>query len=276
MLIAKFRKLILQRKVFLMNRCKDTLRNSTGYKMLIGQDVTEIGDFLEDRERKREQEETEKYIVESFLPNIILKMILLNRIDKTKIHDRDYILSKLVEYNREAGSNNVFYHIEAHEEFIDAARNAVKSNNHRLAILLAATSIENILNIEYSIILKLRNFSNKDIKDVMRGNQIRAKIGWLMKLVLQMELDNDFKEKILRIIELRNEVVHYKALPFALGDEIWKSSSNDIEEKIENIDFDLISIPEELNKKLNAQNYILYPELDLVDDIMDVIFGGND
>jgi len=245
--------------------------------MLIGQHIKEIEDFLEERETERELKEFCDLISQSLLPNILLQLMLNNKIDKTKIHDRDYLLSKATDFSREIGGDNIFYIVETHKEFIDAANDALKANKYRLAILLIATAIENILNIEYSFLLRLRNFSNNDIYDIIRGNQIPAKIGWLMKLVFEIELDENFKKKLIKITEIRNAIIHYKARPFTLGDEedMNSCSSGDIEEKIKKIDFDILSIPEELEQKLSAQKYMLYPDLNLVIEMMNVIYKGK-
>jgi hypothetical protein len=245
--------------------------------MLIGQNIIEIEDFLEERETERELKEISDLILQSLLPNILLQLVLNNKIDKAKIYDRNYLFSKVKDFSREIGGDNIFYIVESHKEFIDAANDAIKTNKNRIAIILIATAIENILNVEYSFLLRLRNFSNNDIYDIIRGNQIPAKIGWLMKLVFEIELEERFKKKILKITEIRNAIIHYKARPFTLSDEedINSCSSDDIEGKIKRIDFDILSIPEELDKKLRAQKYILYPDLNLVIEMMNSIYDGK-
>lgn len=245
--------------------------------MLIGQEITEIEDFLEERGKEQESKECSDLISRSVLPNILLQLILNNKIDKTKINDPDYLLSKAKDFRKEIGGHNIFYIVESHKEFIDAAKEAINANKYRIGFLLIATAIENVLNMEYSFLLRLRNFSNNDIYEIIRGNQIPAKIGWLMKLVFEMELDENFKKKIVKIIEIRNAIIHYKARPFTLSDEADENScsADDIDEKIKRIDFDILSIPEELDKKLRAQKYMIYPDLNLVIEMMNVIYMGE-
>jgi len=245
--------------------------------MIIGQAITEIEEFFKEREIEHEENVFIDLITQSILPNILIQLIMNNKIDKTKIHDRNYLISKATNFQKEIGGHNIFYIVEPHKEFIDAANEAIKANKYRLGIILIATAIENILNMEYSFLLRLRNFSNNDIYEIIRGTPIPAKIGWLMKLVFGMELEEDFKKKLIKITEIRNAIIHYKARPFTLNDEGDKNSCSfdDINEKIKMIDFDILSIPEELDKKLIAQKYILYPDLNLVIEMMNSIYKGK-
>lgn len=238
--------------------------------MLAGQEIAEITDFF----REHKEQEVEAMVMESLLqnllPNIFIQLILKDKIDKTKINDRDYLLSKVLD--RSEIRNDIFYVVAFHKNFIEAAREAIEANRSEVAIVLISTVVEHIINIEYRHLMRYREFSDKDITKIIKRNSFEDKLGWLMSLIFEMDLEEDLKRKISKIIEARNAIVHYKALPVNMADEDTKSGYDNIQQQIEDIDFDILAIPESLEKIMVAQKFKLYPDLLLVKEMMETFF----
>jgi hypothetical protein len=122
--------------------------------------------------------------------------------------------------------------------------------------------------------MRLNKFTDEDITKVIKNNNFEDKTGWLMSLVFKTELEQNLKRNIKKLIDIRNAIIHYKAVPFTLSDTIddCKDSHSSIENQIKNLDFDILSIPDELDEALNAQLIKLNPDLNLVNEMMEVMF----
>jgi hypothetical protein len=146
----------------------------------------------------------------------------------------------------------------------------MKANMLEIAVVLISTAIEHTLNINYRFLMRLRHFSDENITEMIKNSNFRSKVGWLMPLVFQMELEPELKKNLMKFIDLRNAIVHYKAVPFDLTDDD-KCSSESIKIIIEGLDFDFFELPEKLDKSLRAQILKLNPELKLVEDLMNTL-----
>jgi hypothetical protein len=231
-------------------------------------DQEEIADFL--RKRRTDKDEA-KELFRDIAPSIIIQLILKGEIEKSKIHDREYILSKIRggKLNRDT-----FFIVSIHDDFLEFARNAIESDNQMIAIVLVATAIEHLLNIYYRQVMLVGGISGEDITKIIRASNFEAKMGWLMSIIFKIELEQELKRKIMRVIELRNSIVHYKAVPFMLDDDIEDptDSHSSIEDQMNKLDFDILEIPHELEGALNEQFYELNPDLKIVKYIMKTLF----
>lgn len=70
----------------------------------------------------------------------------------------------------------------------------------------------------------------------------------------------------LKIIEIRNSLVHFKAIPETFADSAEKDN-------FKKLDFDMFEIPKELDDLLLEQIHNLFPDLYLVNDMIDVILS---
>ncbi|VVB72285.1 Uncharacterised protein [uncultured archaeon] len=117
-----------------------------------------------------------------------------------------------------------------------------------VAVVLIVTAIEQLMNVYYRNVLELRGLPQEDITKIIRRCNVDVKIDWLITLVLGHELPKDLKKSITDLVELRNSIVHYKAIPGPLeGDE---DSATRILARIENLGFDPLEIPLKLERTL--------------------------
>jgi hypothetical protein len=229
---------------------------------------------LDDSEEKSEDI---KDLVKQFVPSILIQLLINGKIDQGKISDSKYLWSK-VKNERSDLVSEIFYIVSFHEEFLEVAKDSLDNGKNEVAIVLIATAIEHVLNINYRQIMKFRRFSDENITLIIKNNNFEDKIGWLMSLFFEKDLEPELRKNIRKIIEIRNAIVHYKALPFSLSDkfEDITDSHSVIKNQIESLDFDILSMPEELDEALNTQFIELNPELKLVNDMMEVMFGKTE
>lgn len=241
--------------------------------MLVGQEISEITDALKEREKREIDKSEVTWLLRQLAPIVLTQLILNDKIDKTKIGDKGYLFSKLKNYKDDIASCDVFYVTEFHEDFIKAAKEAIEANRLEVAVVLISTVIEHILNINYRIAMRFQKVSDDDITKIIRRSNFEDKTGWLMKFVLKKELEEDLKKRILKIIEIRNRAVHFKAIPETFADEIEKDIT--IRDDIKKLDFDMFEIPEELDEFMNAQIISMFPDLKLVNEMVDVMLSED-
>lgn len=93
---------------------------------------------------------------------------------------------------------------------LEEARNYLNLNNINLAILIFGTWWEHWLNgIVESRTIK-EGLEENDFKDIVRSLNNKAKSSWLLKLLKLPPLDSKHLEVIAKLIERRNQFVHYK------------------------------------------------------------------
>lgn len=234
----------------------------------------DIKEELNDVKMKFENTED---LVKQFIPSILIQLLMHRNIDKEKISDSEYLWSK-VKDERSNLASDIFYIVVFHEQFLEVAKKSLDEGKNEVAIVLIATAIEHVLNINYRQIMKFRGFSDEDITKIIKNNNFEDKIGWLMSLIFEKDLGPELRKNINKIIEIRNAIIHYKASPFKLSDKIESitDSHSIIEKQIEILDFDILSIPDELDEALNALFIELNPELKLVTEMMEVMFSKTE
>lgn len=144
---------------------------------------------------------------------IVLELIREGTLDRARVNDRGYIL-QMVTANIVPCADNASFIFTLHDEFLEAAREAVTAGRRPVAIVLLATAIEQGVNVFYRLALgTVRNAPETDITEVIRGSNIRPKLGWLMRLASGSELDECLINRVVKLMERRNQIVHYKAVP---------------------------------------------------------------
>lgn len=213
------------------------------------------------------------FVLKEFVPGILIQLLLNGMIDKSKISDPDYLWSKVMDDKSDI-LRDIFYIINAHRDFLEVAKIALDTNKQMVAVVLISTAIEHILNGHYRYFMRLSRFNDDDITKVIKNNNFDDKTGWLMTLIFKTELERNLKRNIKNLIDIRNAIIHYKAVPFTLDDAIDDSidSHSIIKNQIKNLDFDMLAIPEELEEALSDQLIKLNPDLNLVDEMMEVMF----
>jgi hypothetical protein len=210
--------------------------------------------------------EMERDILRRFISYILNRLVLDGMIDKDKAHDPEY-LEKLVLKNTYILDEPSFSRIiEIHHEFCASARKMIDDNKPIVAIVLLCTAIEQILNLYYRYFLTFQGISDEDITKIIKRNNFDIKTGWLMTLVVGREFPPDLKKRISEIVEIRNSIVHYKAVPGPFDSD--DDSYSRIEERIKKLDYTtILSIPNELERTLekifeeSSQEYKMTKEL---------------
>jgi hypothetical protein len=194
----------------------------------------------------------QKEICNQVIPIIIRNLLRLELLEKDKLHDRDYII-KIIGENRRVIIGEMGMNVKIHHEFIEAAKEAFSAHRFEVAIVLLATAIEQSVNFFYREVLNERGlFTDKEITEVIRSNNIAPKIGWLLTLVSEYEIYDELQKRVLNLTELRNQIIHHKALPSSNLDDDENGSHNVIEKNIKALDFNnLFSIPDDLSEALD-------------------------
>lgn len=185
------------------------------------------------------KETVSKIMMEKFLPGLIRMLIVDGTLDASRLSEVDYIFS-VVEANSELAAK-LKYFVSIDDDFLESARDAIAANRPEVALVLIATVVEHQLNMFYREALSECNgqLDEDDITRVIKSSQLADKTGWLFKFVLEDELDNRLQNKLRNLAELRNQIVHYKAIPQSMDDE-HGGSRNQIRIKISGLNFDEI------------------------------------
>ena len=122
---------------------------------------------------KMKLEKTED-LVKQFVPSILIQLLMHGNIDKEKISDSEYLWSK-VKYERSNLASDIFCIVTFHEEFLEVAKKSLDEGKNEAAIVLIATAIEHVLNINYRQIMKFRRFSDEDITKIIKNNNFEDK-----------------------------------------------------------------------------------------------------
>ncbi|MBV7333521.1 hypothetical protein KFU94_35860 [Chloroflexi bacterium TSY] len=173
----------------------------------------------EDSSIDLEENEIREGIVKEFLPHILSQLIDQGLIDEDKSAQPEYLWTIVREnlFNYDVVSDPpVIFMFD--EEFVEIAHHAIEVEKPSVAIVLIMVVVEHLLNRYYRDILARNDFSTKEITEIIRTSNIATKVGWLLKLSTGKELPNDLKERILKIAEIRNSIVHYKAVPVEMVD----------------------------------------------------------
>ena len=165
---------------------------------------------------------------------ILFDLIRENKVDLERCSDREYVVKSVIDNIPE----NLPTVIDTSDRTIESAKSVVKSDKWS-ALILACAAIEHEFNIYYQNFLGLRDFSDKDAKEIIRSTNFHIKTTWLMKLTTDRELPQDIIDAIKLYVELRNRVVHYKAGSEDFLDKDSHSEADIIDKEIEDkIDFE--------------------------------------
>ena len=138
------------------------------------------------------------------------------------------------------------------DEFLEVAKHAKSRGANYASIVLIATTIEHELNYYYRSNMVL---SRPEITQAIRQTSLQAKTGWLFHLVSSEDFPEDLRRDILKIADLRNSIVHYKAegKPLAsIFDEQEIDSYDKIKKAIGEIGMEaILELPDKVKSFLN-------------------------
>jgi hypothetical protein len=164
-------------------------------------------------------------------------------------------------------------HVEVHREFIESAKKAIKSRHPAAAVLMIATAIEGLINYYFRELLCFKKIPHSEITEAIRGINLKKKLLWMRSLSPCFNLPKDVEDEIDGLIALRNDIAHYKAIPFTLGAQEKLGSYDLLEKKLKNFSMDLdlpVIIENSFEKALTRVDrdhrlakklfFVIYPE----------------
>ena len=199
--------------------------------------------------------------VEKNLSTILGYLLYKKLLNTNELSNPEFVWNKVLD-NWSELQENIGVVIELDQQFISASQDAIKANRLEVAVVLLAISVEHRVNIFYRAVLEAQGrLTSKEITEAIKATNIRDKIGWFLTLVSGYEVYDEMRNRILDLFELRNQIVHYKALGSENLLDNSQGSYNDIRRKIASIDIDdLINIPDDLSSVLNEALESLYEE----------------
>jgi hypothetical protein len=188
----------------------------------------------------------EKRLMKTILPSILEILLIKNKINKKRINDQKYLWTILCNNFDLLDTLNVIIRVD--DNFYKYSKKAVENNCPEIAVVLITTVIEHRLNVFYRE--QLRNkLSSDETTEVIRNN-INAKTGYLFHLATGHEFPNNLKNRIKKLFELRNSIVHYKAVTSNIN-EIEKSGYYAVINDINKIGLNkILKLPAEVNTEL--------------------------
>jgi hypothetical protein len=103
--------------------------------------------------------------------------------------------------------------IAIEDTFFKEALTLWKKGEKLVAIVLYAAAIEQYVNQTYALMLRAHGLENDDIEKIVRTLNIEPKLTWLLKLVAGREFPKALTVRLRKVFELRNAIVHFKAIP---------------------------------------------------------------
>lgn len=180
-----------------------------------------------------------EYTVRAMLPKLLYELLSRNLIDQSKAHDVEYLWSVVTD-----SQNDVFDNLkvltEIHGEFKKVTEYAILNGNKMVSVILLATSVEHVLNLYYREMLSIKNLPESEITEIIRSSNFNTKLGWLMSIVGNVNLHKGMINNLKNLIDARNAIVHYKAVPGKL--DVRNGSDDSIKAKLKTI-----NLPEMLN-----------------------------
>lgn len=96
--------------------------------------------------------------------------------------------------------------------FIREAIRFWKNGEKFIAIVLYAAAVEQYVNSTYALMLEAHGLEKQEIEKIVRTLNIEPKLSWLLKLVAKKEFPKALGKRLKSVFELRNAIVHFKAI----------------------------------------------------------------
>lgn len=166
--------------------------------------------------------------------NLLHSLAFDGMLDLERLDDIAYLQDVILSNAERANEFRVS--VTIHKGFVTTARELFISGKCQESIVILATAVEQCLNSFYNEALSIKGgLSDVEIIEVIRSNNIAPKIGWLLALVANYELDQDFRNNITELMEVRNQIVHYKAAPSKHFDDHETNSYDRIRQHIDQL-----------------------------------------
>ena len=155
---------------------------------------------------------TERRILDAVLPLVMYSLV------KQKLIRAEHLQSeaKLVEafgksYKR--GTARMEWCVAIEEEFIREAIRFWENDKKFIAVVLYAAAVEQYVNQTYALMLQAHGLEKSEIEKIVRTLNVEPKLSWLLKLVAKKEFPKALGKRLRSVFDLRNAIVHFKAIP---------------------------------------------------------------
>lgn len=145
--------------------------------------------------------------------NWMFELILLSYFESGDLTDadlelsRDELLEKVFDH---ICDNGIKFVTDYRDSILQHANYFQKSNEYEFAIMFFAMYFEHHLNSIICRSCELKEFSETEIKDLIKNVNIQGKLTWLPKLFGHRPINPTHRKTILLLAENRNAFVHYK------------------------------------------------------------------
>ena len=147
--------------------------------------------------------EQEAQLIISDIATGLVKIGALSAEGKT----REQFMREFLDYFEKEESLFVIDHTE---DILKQARNYRKMERNELACLFYALWLEHSLNGIISLLAGRKDFSEKEIEEIMRDTSYRSKSSWLPRALGGKSFSQAHVNLIVKLMEVRNSFVHYK------------------------------------------------------------------
>lgn len=184
-----------------------------------------------------------------YLQWVVCYLLLHGIIDKERVSDITYLLITLRD-NFQTAVDATPIVATLHNSFVETAKVALEEEDEEVAIVLLATAVEQLTNIFYRDSLPLmESFTEKEVTEIIRNTNFSMKIGSLFTLVMGKQFNEGLEKRALDLFDLRNQIVHYKAVPASTIDDLETGSYATITRRIGPLDKeDLLAIPDDFSE----------------------------
>ena len=145
-------------------------------------------------------------------PSVLLPLIRAGHIKKEDLSDIDRVIG-IIKRRAKFATSNMKIGIALEYTFEEEARSAWGRGNKGVAIVLLAVALEQCLNGTLRIIIEARGFESDHVTGLLRLQNIEPKLTWLFEMYSGKRFPKPLFKRAKKIFEIRNMLVHYKAVP---------------------------------------------------------------
>ena len=208
-----------------------------------------------------------KQLREMMFPQILYSLLKTGDLDRERLDDYEYVWSIIDSHLDSMITNEMKVIVHLEGGFLEFARHAFVANKPEVAIVLVATAIEHTVNAFFRDLLDLQQIPEYLIVEILKNNNIRDKLGWLLFLLTRQEIRQGLRNRILHLFDVRNAIVHMKFRSRELG----TIKSGELRYPISDVrDMDIdevVSLVSDVEQELNNIHKAIDPDLRLAEDI---------
>jgi hypothetical protein len=202
----------------------------------------------------------------------LVELIERDLIDLDNSYNAEYLWERFAEHSAIVAQAPLYFLPD--RSFLETATRSADKGQYAVAIVLIATEIEHAINSFYSIALRRKGFSTKEVIRIIRSTNNEGKLTWLLKLTTEEEFGQETLREIRSVFEVRNAVVHFKGTPTTIANVVADNNSGwfSILSRLSKLDYDhLIELPiqlEDIFLSILRERFPVYDEVTKLIDVM--------